>query len=140
MHIVLDTNILFSALIKDSMTRKLILEYEGTFLFPEYILEEAEKYRGEILRKSGMDKDDFNMLLALILRKVTIVPGEVLELYRQEAHELMKNIDVNDTLFVACALAYDGSILWSNDSQLKKQSRIKVINTAEAIDLLSNLF
>ncbi len=136
MHIVLDTNILFSALIKDSTTRKLILEYEGIFLFPEYIFEEAEKHKDEIFRKSEMSTDEFNKLLALILRKVTIVPYDVLEPYRQEAYELMKNIDVNDTLFVACALAYEGSIIWSNDSQLKKQSRIKVINTAEAIGLL----
>lgn len=136
MHIVLDTNILFSALIKDSTTRKLILEYDGIFLFPEYIFEEAEKHKEEILRKSEMDTDDFNELLALILKKVTIIPYEVLEPYRQEAYNIIKDIDVNDTLFIACALAYKESIIWSNDSQLKKQSRIKVINTAEAIELL----
>ncbi len=136
MHVVLDTNILFSALIKDSTTRKLILEYEGIFLFPEYIFEEAKKYKEEILQKSEMSADDFNKLLALILKKVIIVPYEVLEPYRQEAYELVKNIDINDTLFIACALAYEESIIWSNDSHLKKQSRIKVINTAEAIELL----
>ena len=136
MHVVLDTNILFSALIKDSTTRKLILEYEGMFLFPEYIFEEAEKHKDEILQKSEMDADEFNKLLALILRKVIIVPSEVLEPYRQEAYELVKNIDVNDTLFIACALACHGSIIWSSDVRLKKQSRIKVINTAEAMELL----
>ncbi len=108
MHVVLDTNILFSALIRDSATRRLILEYEGTFLFPEYIFYEAEKHKDEIFKKSGMGIDEFNKLLALILRKVNIIPSEVLEPYRQEAYEIMKNIDINDTLFVACALAYKG--------------------------------
>ncbi len=136
MHVVLDTNILFSALIRDSTTRKLILEYEGTFLFPEYIFEEAKKHKDEIFRKSEMRADEFNRLLALILRKVIIIPYEVLESYRQEAYEIVKNIDINDTLFFACALAYKGSIIWSNDSNLKKQSQIKVITTAEAIELL----
>mgnify|MGYP001561547316 CR=1 FL=1 len=136
MHVVLDANILFSALIKDSTTRKLILEYEGIFLFPEYIFEEAEKHKDEIFRKSEMSADEFNKLLALLLRKVIIVPSEVLEPHRQEAHEIVKNIDINDTLFVACALLYKGSIIWSNDSQLKKQQRIKVINTVEAMELL----
>ena len=136
MRVVLDTNILFSALIKDSTTRKLILEYEGIFLFPEYIFEEAEKHKDEIVLKSGMSADEFNKLLALILRKLIIVPSEVLEPYRHEAHEIVKDIDVNDTLFVACALAYKESIIWSNDSALKKQSRIKVINTTEATELL----
>ena len=136
MHVVLDTNILFSALIRDSTTRKLILEYEGIFLFPEYIFEEAEKHKEEILKKSEMGVNEFNKLLALILKKIIIVPSEVLEPYRQEAYELMNDIDVNDVLFVACALAYKGSVIWSNDSHLKKQSRIKVINTAEAMELL----
>ncbi len=136
MYVVLDTNILFSALIRDSTTRKLILEYDGTFLFPEYIFEEAEKHKDEIFKKSGMDAEDFNELLAIILRKVNIVPSEVLEPYRREAYEIVKDIDVNDVLFVACALAYKESIIWSNDSSLKKQSRIKVINTSEAMKLL----
>src|SRR3989338_8930930 len=113
MHVVLDTNILFSALIKDSTARKLILEYEGIFLFPEYIFEEAEKHKDEILRKSEMSREEFNTLLALILRKVLIIPSEVLEPYRQETHNLMKDIDMNDILFVACALAHQGSIIWS---------------------------
>jgi len=33
MKIVIDSNILFSALIKDSTTRRLILEYEEPFSF-----------------------------------------------------------------------------------------------------------
>jgi len=44
MSIVLDANILFSALIKDSLTRKIILEYDGLFLFPEIIFEEMKKH------------------------------------------------------------------------------------------------
>lgn len=127
MCIVLDTNILFSALIRNSMTRKLILEYDKTFLFPEYIFEEAEKHKKEIIQKSKMGEDEFNKLFALLLRKVIIVPTEVLEPYHKEAYEIVKNIDINDMLFVACALAYKESIIWSNDSNLKNQSRIKVV-------------
>ena len=136
MYVVLDTNILFSALIRDSTTRKLILEHEGIFLFPEYIFEEAEKHKDEIFRKSDISAGEFNKLFALILRKVIIVPSEVLEPYCQEAQEIVKDIDINDMFFVACALAYKGSIIWSNDSGLKKQSRIKVINATEAMKLL----
>lgn len=136
MYVVLDTNILFSALIRDSTTRKLILEYEGVFLFPEYIFDEAEKHKGEILQKSEMKKDEFSQLFALILRKVIIVPSKVIEPYLQEAQDLMKDIDINDALFIACALAYKESVIWSNDSRLKKQSRIKIINTTEAMELL----
>ncbi len=48
MHIIIDSNVLFSALIKDSLTRKLILDYEGTFLFPAYIFQEFEEHKEEV--------------------------------------------------------------------------------------------
>ena len=49
MKIVMDSNVLFSALIRASTTRKLILEYGDLFLFPSYISEEAEKHKGELM-------------------------------------------------------------------------------------------
>ena len=83
-----------------------------------------------------MSGEDFSKLLQLILKKVVIVPNEVLIPYRKEAFEIVKNIDPDDVLFVACALAYHNSIIWSNDRKLKKQSRVKVLNTKEIIKLL----
>ena len=53
MNIILDSNVLFSALIKDSATRKIILKHEEAFLFPEFIFEEMEKHKEELLQKSG---------------------------------------------------------------------------------------
>ena len=82
MNIIIDSNILFSALIKDSTTRKLILEYNDFFLFPYFIFEEMEKHKEMLLKKSVMSKHDFDTLLGLILQKVTIVPNEVLQSYR----------------------------------------------------------
>lgn len=74
-------------------------------------------------------------MFASILKKVIIVSSELLEIYREEAYNIVKSIDVNDTLFIACALAYDGSIIWSNDAKLKNQTKIFIINTKEAIEL-----
>ena len=135
MNVIIDSNELFSALIKDSTTRKIILEYDGFFLFPSFIFEEMQKHKEEILKKSRMSEEDFNKLLQLILKKVVIVPNEVLIPYRNEAFEIVKNIDPDDVLFVACALAYPDSIIWSNDGKLKKQSRVKVLNTQEIIKI-----
>ena len=131
MHIVIDSNTLFSALIKDSITRKLILEYDGLFLFPSFIFEEAKKHKGELLIKSGMNEQEFNELLDIILRKVILVPSETLYLYYKEALEIAKKIDIDDTTFFACALAYPGSIIWSNDRNLKNQTKVQILNTSE---------
>lgn len=59
MNIVLDSNILFSAMLKNSMTRKLILDYNSYFLFPSYIFEEFNKYKFELVKKSNLSEISF---------------------------------------------------------------------------------
>jgi len=137
MNIIIDSNPLFSALIKVSITRRIILEYNSFFLFPSYIFIEMQKHKHELLEKSGMDEIGFNKLLQLILKKVVIIPNEVLIPYKKEAYEIIKNIDPDDVLFIACALAYPNSVIWSDDKKLKKQAKIKVLNTQEIIKFLT---
>jgi len=138
LKIVIDSNILFSALIKDSITRKMILEYDEYFLFPSFIFEELEKHKDELLKKSGMKRKNFELLLNLLIQKVLIVSTEVLFRYRTQAYELVKDIDPDNTLFIACALAYPGSIIWSDDKKLKQQRKINIINTTEMYSLIYN--
>ncbi len=140
MNIIIDSNILFSALIRDSTIRKLILDCDEVFLFPEYIFEELEEHKEELLRKSKMFEEEFNDLLQLILKKVKVIPNIVLIPYREEAVEIIKDIDIDDVIFIACALAYSDSAIWSEDKALKKQNRIKILNTAEAIDSIQKAF
>ncbi len=136
MRIVIDSNILFSALIKNSKTRKLILEYEGFFLFPEHIFIELQKHKQELIEKSKMNEPDFDKLLFLILRRVIIVPSKRLDLFKEEAIQIMKNIDIDDAIFIACALTYDNSVIWSDDKALKKQNKVKILNTHEVVKIL----
>lgn len=136
MSIVIDSNILFSALIKDSVTRRLILEYRGFFLFPEFIFSEMEKHKEELLAKSKGSEKELEELLQLPLKKVLVVPNEALLPFRSEAWEIIKSIDPDDVMFIACALAYPDSALWSDDKQLKRQNRVRVINTEEVMKLI----
>ncbi len=133
MRIVLDSNILFGALIKDSATRKLILEHDEPFLFPDFIFKELEKHKDELVSKSGMAKDEFYLLLGLLLQKVELVPEAYLLPYKKQANDMVKEIDPDDAMFVACTLAYKGSILWSEDGKLKRINEIKVMNTKEIL-------
>jgi len=92
MIIIVDANVLFSALIKDSKTRDIILRSDEFFLFPSYVFIEMEKHKKEILKKSKMDKKSFDKLLQLILNKVLIIPDETLIPHRKEAFEIVKYI------------------------------------------------
>jgi len=78
MNIVIDANILFSAMIRKSTTRKMILEYKNRFLIPSYIFEELNKHKEELRLKSGLDKKEFNILLDMLLDKTIIVSENVL--------------------------------------------------------------
>ena len=138
MRIIIDSNVLFSALIKDSTSRKFIVEYGSLFLFPEFIFEEMEKHKSELFNKSGMNEADFSRLLQLLLKKVIVVPNTALLHHRKAALEIVKDIDPGDAIFVACALAYPGSIIWSEDKRLKMQTKIKVMNTLELKSFLQN--
>ncbi len=138
MDIVIDSNILFSALIKDALTRKLILEYEGIFLFPSQIFIEFEKYKDELLIKSKMKVNEFNDLLKLLLEKVKIIPNEVLDNYSEESWKLIGEHSPEDIMFIACCLSCKDSILWSDDKNLKRQNKVKVLNTQEIIIIIEN--
>lgn len=137
MQIVIDSNVLFSALIKNSVTRKIILDYDGLFLFPSYIFEELSNHKEELLSRSKMDTQQFNQLLGIILSKVVIVSSKVLENHKEKALEIVNYIDINDVLFFACALAYPDSVIWSNDKELKRQNKIRILNTKELLKELS---
>ena len=134
MNVVIDSNILFSALIKDSITRKLILEHKEMFLFPEIIFEEMEKYKYELVEKSKMKEKDFERLFALLLKKMQIIPTEKLEPYREKSLKIMEKIDKKDALFIACGMAYTNSVIWSEDKKLKKQNNVPIFNTKEILE------
>lgn len=136
MIIIIDANVLFSALIRDSKTREVILNFDEFFLLPSYVFIEMQNHRSELLAKSGLSEKEFNKLLQLMLTRVLIVPNEVLIPYRKIAFEIVKDIDPNDAIFLACALAYPNSVIWSNDKKLKKQSKVNVLGTEEILKLM----
>jgi len=139
MHVIIDANILFFALIKNSKTREILLKSDFVFLFPSFLFEEMFKYKDLLLKKSGMSYDDFNKLLNILLQRITVVSDAMLIKKRDYALTIARDIDINDVLYFACALAYPKSIIWSNDKKLKRQSIIDVLNTKEILGLDKSL-
>ena len=135
MNIIIDTNIFISALIKDGLTRKLILNSKDNLLFPEFEFEEISNNRREIMRKSGLSNKEFYTLLLRLIKYVKVIPKEIIIPYRKEANEIMRDIDENDAVFIASALCFDASI-WTEDKHFKKQKRIKILTTQEIMERL----
>src|SRR3989344_5201127 len=130
MNIVIDTNILTSALIKDSKTRSLIIKSNQTFLLPEFELIEIKNHKPEILRKSGLSDMEFNSLFVNMLKYVKIIKTDNFIKYKNFAEKIIGDIDKDDVQFIALALAFNCPI-WSDDRHFQKQNKIKVITTKE---------
>ena len=135
MRLIVDANILFAALIKESTARWLIFHLDAELIAPEFILEEIEKHKEEILKKSKLDEKELTSILEKLKERIVLLSDEVTITKLDEAFSLMKDIDENDCLFLAAALVTHSGI-WSDDAHFKKQSKVKVWTTKELVQFL----
>jgi predicted nucleic acid-binding protein len=136
MRIIIDTNIFISALIRDSLTREIILFSGHEFLMPEIIFKEIEKHESLIVEKSGLSKGEIWELIEKINKYVNLVDDGVIRPYIYDALRLMGEIDEEDALFISCGMAYPDSLIWSDDKDFKKQNKIKIVTTEEILNIL----
>jgi predicted nucleic acid-binding protein len=135
MRLILDTNILISALVKESITRNILVMSGIEFLVPEFTFEEIDKHKDEILKKSKLSEQQFYLLMATLKENLTIIPKYEIRKMK-EAKEIMDEIDPNDTVFIALAISTLNDGIWSDDVHFKKQNIVKVCNTEELIKYL----
>jgi len=135
MKFVIDTNILLSALIKDSKTRKILMESGLTFYYPEISFKEVEKYKGLVMEKADINESDFNGLVDSLLQYIKVV-SRIDSHKIEEAEEIIGQIDPNDVTFIALALSIENDGIWSNDAHFQKQDKIKVYKTEDIINLV----
>ena len=62
MNLVIDANILFSALLRDSGTRNMLLDRRLTLFAPRFLIIEYLKYSDELRKRSGIGKKEFSAL------------------------------------------------------------------------------
>ncbi|NVM46673.1 MAG: DNA-binding protein [Candidatus Lokiarchaeota archaeon] len=131
MKLVIDANILFASLIKDSLTAELLLSDKLNLFAPEFLFDEFLKYEDYILKKTNRSKEDFKRFLTILREEIEIIPQSIITPFIEKADKFSP--DEKDTVYLACALAIDSKI-WSNDKKLKEdQKEIKVLNTEELI-------
>ncbi len=117
--IVVDTNILFSALLREpSRFVELIFQTEYDFYICEYVIVELFKHKDRMVKQSKLSEDDLLRLLYRLLKRLNIYPERLIKPeFVTEAQNLCAPIDVNDTVHVALTLALDG-YLWTGDRTL----------------------
>lgn len=129
----MDANIIISALLKDSTTRKLLLNKKTPKLFaPEFIQEELTKYSPEFAKKLKTEKWKIEQTIKLLFEA-----SQISTLKKSEYAEFLpKAIEISpdpkDTAYLALALKLDCP-LWTQDTALKRQSQVKIFSTKELL-------
>ena len=135
MDLVVDANILFAALIMESTTSELMLHEDIHLYAPEYLLEEFEKYRELILRKTNRNHNEFEIALDVFQRRIKLIPYEELKPFVKNAKEISP--DIKDVPYVALAMALHIAI-WANDKDLKnKQNKVTVYSTEDLVGFMN---
>jgi predicted nucleic acid-binding protein len=134
MMLVIDSNIIFSAIISPrGTTSELIFTKDLTLFSALTLKKELFEHKNELLKKSGLNETDFELLNIILFSKITFLDEEELDSFILKAKTICP--DPDDVAFFAVALK-KGIPLWSNDSLLKNQDFVKVINTKELVKLL----
>ena len=132
MDLVIDANILMSAIIATGGKNYDIIFDDRINLFSvDKLLMELEKHKPEILEKSRLSEEDFDIFLALISSRIEFIPYAEFNEFSAEAEKITP--DVDDTEYFALALKLKCGI-WSNDKKLKKQDKVKVFSTEDLIN------
>ncbi|MFQ3319508.1 MAG: putative nucleic acid-binding protein [Natronomonas sp.] len=138
MKLVVDANVVISALIADSKTRELIVTLEPDLLTPEFVHDEIENYEELIVEKSGMTPDRVAQFIDLLFQYIEVVSASEFYPYIEQAEETIGDTDPDDVLYLACALATDSDI-WSDDSDFEEQDVVAAHTTSDVIDSFDTL-
>ncbi|MEK6937142.1 MAG: PIN domain-containing protein [Nanoarchaeota archaeon] len=128
MDLIIDANVLFAALIKDSTSVDLIFSDNIRLFAPEFLLLEFKKHKEEILNKTKRTEKEFNEIFTILESLITLIPKEDFQEFMKKAKDISP--DEDDIHYFALALKLNLPI-WSNDKKLKEQNLVKIYSTEE---------
>jgi predicted nucleic acid-binding protein len=145
MKIVIDTNIIFSALLNPkSKISEIVFDFNHNLQFfaPEYCIFEINKYKDKILKYSKLSDEEVEKLKFSILKIVNFYPQYLInEINWEKAHLILKNVDEDDIPFLALSLELNCKI-WTGDKAfikcLNSFEPSNYISTNNISDLISN--
>lgn len=139
MKIVVDSNIIFSALISGKEFYLDVFRTNNVYL-PDIVFSELSRYESYLIAKTRLDQNDFKVFVQMLFEEVTVVPKFAISVENwKNAYRICEDIDEKDTPFVALSLELKIP-LWTNDKKLidgLKKKRFENILTTE--ELLKDL-
>lgn len=127
MTVVVDTNILFAALVgrRARLREALLVEASVALFAPRFLFVELFKHQDRIVAATGLPKEELLDFLHGLLMHIHFVDEGAIPIgIWMEARRLCRDTDEKDTPFVALTLHLDGR-LWTEDEALKEGLRNK---------------
>ena len=135
MRVVADTSELFSFFNEKSKARELSLSAKLSLQAPKFSLDEINEHKDKIIKSFSLTEPQFALVKKLLNTVVKFAGEKEYSKLLSEAREVSP--DPDDVDFFALALT-SKIPLWSEDKELKKQSRVKVLSTRELSKLLES--
>lgn len=129
--VVVDANILISALLGSRRTIALITSPEYHFYAPRRIVDELLKNKDVICSKAFKTPVEFEIEMWALLRFVSLLEYSDYSEFVLEARNAIAYRDVSDVDFLACALAIKAEFIWTEDKDFTAQKLIPVKSTAQ---------
>lgn len=128
--IVVDANVLFSALLRDSTTRHLLFYGSLNLHTPNHIWGEFKRNRPYLLKKSHATNAAFDLLLDELKELISDIPRPLIRGCMDEVRASTGRIGDLDAPYVAAALALDAT-LWTQDKRLREAAPVPTVTTAD---------
>ena len=121
MIVIADSNLFISGLYTPNGVIATIIKTESKiqFLAPDFIFEEINNHINEIMIVTKKSKKDLKQILNLLTKNVSIIEISKIPLVHiNAAIEIVKDIDIDDTFFVALHL-FKKHKIWTTDKPLR---------------------
>ena len=143
MRIIIDTNIVFSALLNtNSKIARILFQPKTGFNFysTSILLDEIEEHRQKIQTYSKLTNEELQRVTTLVTNKIRLINYNLIPLETYSfAEKLTHDIDINDTEFIALTEHIKGRF-WTGDKKLikglAKKNWNKFVSTEELYNKL----
>lgn len=143
MKIVVDTNIVFSGILNsNSKIGALLIKSKDYFDFfsVDQLKKELTTHKNKIINITGYGEAEYIEIQELLTTKIKFIRDEIIP--KQDlikAEQLLQEIDLDDTVFLALAMHLDAK-LWTGDLKLTKGLKDKNIKNTISTNELYKIY
>lgn len=130
MKVVIDANVLISALLSGGATSDALFAGRVEFIAPLFILREVNKYWDDIAERSGISENELKQELEEIKPQITFFSSVEYNEFLSQAYKILP--DPKDVAYFALALKFNCPI-WSYDPHFFMQTEIRVLKSAKEV-------